>query len=130
MCGKRCGCGSVCKGEPGIQGVPGIAGSNGFVSSQKGITAYASGGQGMATKLVAVKNRVDTVSVTNASVVCYKAVAGVPQEIYNNGANDLEVFPYYGDKFLGKSVNESFILSPGASIYLFCYEDEDGTWTY
>jgi hypothetical protein len=131
---NRCGCGNTIpgpKGEPGIQGAAGQPGSNGFVSSQIGIVAYAAGGQGMSTSLVAVKNRVDSVPVANASVHLYKAIGGVPQEVINNDtANDLNVYPYFGDKFLGMAVNAPFVISSGTRLLLFCFEGEDGTWTY
>ncbi len=129
---NRCGCGcSTKKGEPGKQGAPGTPGANGFVSSQIGIVAYAAGGQGLATSLVAVKNRVDSVPAANASVHLYKAIGGVPQEVINNDpTNDLAVYPYFGDIFLSKSVNEALIITAGTRLLLFCYEGEDGTWTY
>jgi hypothetical protein len=131
---NRCSCGCVTKcekGEPGKQGAAGEPGANGFVSSQVGIVAYSAGGQGMATSLVAVKNRVDSVPAANASVHCYKAVGGVPQEIINNDTvNDLNVYPYFGDKFLGMAVNEPFVISSGTRLLLFCFDGEDGTWTY
>lgn len=128
-CGGTCSCSN---GQPGVQGAPGIPGSNGFVSSEKGITAYSLGGQGMARSLTAVKNRVDTVPTMNASVHLYKAVGNTGQEVENNDTttnNDLAVYPYFGDKFLGMATNAPYIIPSGTKLILFCYEAEDGTWT-
>lgn len=132
---NRCGCGCPTKkGEPGPQGPPGIPGSNGFVSSEKGITAYALGGQGMSKSLTAVKNRVDSVPTPNASVHLYKAVGDIGQEVDNNDTvNDLAVYPYFGDRFLSASglmaINAPYIVPAGTNLKVFCYEAEDGVWT-
>jgi len=126
-----CGCRDKCKpGQPGPQGPKGDPGSNGFVSSEKGIVAYALGGQGMARSLTAVKNRVDSVPTMNASVHLYKAIGDIGQEVDNNDTtNDLAVYPYFGDKFLGMAINAPYIIPAGTNLKVFCYEAEDGTWT-
>jgi len=134
---NRCGCSCNCSnGQPGIQGPPGIPGANGFVSSQKGIVAQILGGQGMSTSLVAVKNRVDSVPTTNASVHFYKAVGNTGQEVSNYDIitnNDMVVYPYFGDRFLGASglmaINAPYTVPFGTTLKVFCYNEEDGVWT-
>ncbi len=130
---SRCGCGCTTKkGEPGIQGLRGFTGASVSSSSLKGIVAYAAGGQGAATMLTTVLNRVDSVPTVNASVVCYKALGSLNQEVTNNDTttnNTMAVYPAFGNNFLGQSTNDPIYLPSGSTLKVFCYEGEDGVWT-
>jgi hypothetical protein len=91
-------------------------------SYEKSITAYASGGQASATQLTKRYNRIDTCASTNDSVKLLQAYAGLEQEVYNNTSNDVNVYPYLGDNFLGLSTNTPILLVAGQSLKIFCYE--------
>ncbi len=97
--------------------------------SQSTITAFATGGQAGATQLTAIYNRVDTVVSNEDSVKLLPATKNTIMVVQNNGAADLNVFPYFGDTFLSQSVNTAWIypIVNGQSISFLCYNT--GTWT-
>src|ERR1017187_1818313 len=72
---------------------------------QDGITAEAGGGQANATQLAAIYNRVDTVASNEDSVKLLPAKKNTIMVVQNNGVADLNVYPYFGDAFLGASIN-------------------------
>ena len=96
-------------------------------SYAKNITAFATGGQASATQLTKRRNRIDTVATSLDSVKLPQIVAGMEVEVYNNGANDLNLYPFLADKFLGSTANTPIVLVPGQSIKVFAYELL--TWT-
>lgn len=96
-------------------------------TSEAAIVAHAGGGQANAYQLTKQFNRVDTVATTGDSVKCPLAAKSNVLLVQNNGANDLNLFPFLGDKFLGQIVNSSFYLTAGQQINLFCFTD--GEWT-
>jgi len=91
-------------------------------SYAKSITAFATGGQTSATQLTKRYNRVDTCATSNDSVKFLQAYAGLEQELFNNTANDLHVFPYSGDKFYDKAINEAITIPAYGTIKIFAYE--------
>ena len=91
-------------------------------SYAKSITAYATGGQAAATQLTKRYNRVDTCVTSNDSVKFLQAYEGLEQEVYNNTSNDIMVYPYVGDNFLGLSTNVGILLTSGQKIKIFSYE--------
>jgi hypothetical protein len=95
---------------------------------QSGIVAYAAGGQTSATPLTALENRVDTVAAPLASVLAIQAQAGGQQNVLNNGANTMNLYPFPGDAFLNMAVNKPIPVAAGGAINLFCYNN--GIWTY
>lgn len=91
-------------------------------TSAAGITAYATGGQSGATQLSAVRNRVDTVASANASVKpVISASIGFRQYVYNNGANDLDYYPYLGNNILGQAANTPVTIAPGNVLAVYCF---------
>lgn len=97
-------------------------------SYQSAITAFAGGGQASATALTKARNRVDTVATTNDSCKLLTAVAGTEQEVFNNGANDLNLYPQTGENFLGLAANTPILVVAGSIQRVFCYAT--GVWTY
>lgn len=96
-------------------------------TSQSSIVAHAGGGQANATQLTALYNRVDTVASNGDSVKVKWAVLNDRQVIQNNGANDLDVYPLPGDKFLGQAINTPYTVSAGNELAIYCYVT--GEWT-
>ena len=93
-------------------------------TSEKGIVAFATGGQGGAVELTKQYNRVDEVAANADSVKpSIPATVGYRQTVQNNGANDLDYFPAVGDNFLGQAVNLPITIAAGNQIGVFCYED-------
>ena len=92
-------------------------------TSEKGITAFAGGGQVNARILTERMNRIDTCAVANASVVpSVTATKGFQQTIQNKGAEDMDYFPFSGNNFLGQAANAPVTIAPGNQLSVFCYE--------
>lgn len=85
-------------------------------SSTTGITAYAGGGQSLATQLPSTYNEVTTVGSPGDSVKLLPAEEGLKQIVKNDGANSLAVFPSTGDSIDDGTVNASITLAPGSSV--------------
>lgn len=104
--------------------------AGGMASTQEGITAFAGGGQASATVLSATHNMVDTVGTTGDSVKCSDAVVNTTKEIFNNGANDMDLFPAVGDRFkVGTTlmaIDAALSIGAGNGIKLVCYSA--GVW--
>ena len=90
-------------------------------SYEKSITANATGTQASATALTKRYNRVDT-AVAGASVKFLQAYAGLEQEVYNNTANDIVVYPFLADKFLNLPINTGITVVSGGTLKIFAYE--------
>jgi hypothetical protein len=75
--------------------------------AQDAITAFAGGGQGSATQLVAQTNRITTVATTGDSVKLPASAAGLELMVINSGANPMAVFPATGDTIDGLAANAS-----------------------
>lgn len=92
------------------------------VSFENSITANIAGTQAAATQLTKRYNRIDTATVANSSVKFLQAYAGMEQELYNNSANDIQVYPFLADKFLDLAINTSIVVPPGGTLKVFAYE--------
>lgn len=91
-------------------------------TAEAGITAYTAGGQSGATQLSTVRCRVDIVAAANASVKpLISAFVGFRQYIYNNGANDLDYYPFLGNNILGQAVNTPFTIAAGNQLAVYCF---------
>lgn len=71
--------------------------------------------QGDATLLAADINNVTTVAA-NSGVIFPTAVAGMRLSVFNNGANDLDVYPATGAQVNALGANAPFILAVGAKL--------------
>jgi len=98
------------------------------ITATQAITASVTGTQVGATQLSAIYNFVDTVANANDSVKVLAATKNAYQYIQNNGANDLAVFPFLGDTFIGQAINTSITVNPGAMLTVVCAVN--GTWRY
>lgn len=96
-------------------------------TSEAGIVAHAGGGQLNAYQLKKKFNRVDTVATTGDSVKAFRALLNKVMLVQNNGAQDMELFPFLGDKFLGQVVDSSFYLVSGQQVNIYCFVA--GEWT-
>lgn len=72
-----------------------------FYSYATGITAFAGGGQGSATQLVAEYNHVNTVVTTGDSIKLPTAAGGEHCVVFNDSTNALDCYPT-----TGQSINE------------------------
>jgi len=92
------------------------------------ITAYAGGGQADAIELTAERNIIDTVATTGDSVKCDLATVGKSKTIFNNGANDLYLYPAVGDGFQYGSTsigaNLKIVIAAGNTVSMVCYTDK------
>ena len=98
----------------------GYAGSFVTNSYTNAITAHAGGGQGSATLLTTVLNRVTTVATSGDSVILPVSVAGMELLVSNNGANSMNIFPATGEKINALSANTAYALAAGSSASIFC----------
>lgn len=96
--------------------------------TQSGIVANPTGGQSAATQCYAENCRVDTVSVSGASIRAKRATEGAVQNISNNtGSFSMDLFPELEDNFQGVSANVAISIAFGNIIRMICYAD--GEWT-
>lgn len=96
------------------------------ISTQSSITATA-GGQIGATQLIKIYNRVDTVAANGRGVKLLPATKNLIQEVANNSANDLNIYPAAGDNFLEMAADTPMLISGGQKLSVLCYDD--GEWT-
>jgi len=101
--------------------------TNTFVTTgaQAGLTASTVQAQGEGLILTQVVEY-STVANTLDTVTLPGAVAGRHVEIFNNGANTLQIFPFVGDD-LGRGVNVASILNAGESVEYTAFDIT--TWT-
>ena len=104
----------------------GYSGSFETMSSTDGLTAHAGGGQGSATALVSMLNRVTTVATNADSVILPTGVAGMNIVVINAGANSLNVFPDTGSMINGGSANAAVALAAGKTATF--YTTLAGAW--
>lgn len=95
------------------------------VGKTDGIVALAGGGQVGATALTYKFNSVDTVASSEDSVMLDTALIGKSQNVFNNGANNLAVYPVAGQTINGV-VNYKFVIGPGDNIEFKCFTN--GKW--
>lgn len=95
------------------------------VGSAIGITAFAGGGQALATALTAKFNQVDTVATDEDSVKLDSALIGKAQNVFNNTAQTLSVYPVSGE-YINGVINYKFIIGPGDNIEFKCFAN--GKW--
>jgi 50S ribosomal subunit-associated GTPase HflX len=86
------------------------------------LIAHAGGGQPNALQLTKRRNRIDFCASNNDSVKFLQVYEGLEQEVYNNTTKDVMVFPFSGDKFLGKAIDEGIVLTTGSILKIFGYE--------
>jgi len=96
---------------------------SGFIngSLMTGITASTTQTQAGGQPLVAEHNEVATVANASDAVVLTVATLGLAQSIYNNGANELQIFPAVGDD-LGDGVDTGVLLAAGAMVRYRCID--------
>lgn len=92
-----------------------------------GITAHAGGGQSSAVALTAIRNNVTVCATAGDSVKLLSAAAGLIQSVTNNGAANLNVFPFSGDAINALAVNLSVMVPPLCTATFFAI---DGTTWY
>lgn len=98
-------------------------------SSEKGVTAYAGGGEPSAYQISKVYTRVDIASADNASLKFDAAVGNTKRIVQNNTGYVLNLYPKAGEKFYGYATNDPFILQPGQQLTVLCYNEEAGIWS-
>ncbi|QJW98683.1 hypothetical protein [Frigoriglobus tundricola] len=96
------------------------------VSNVSGLTAHAGGGQGTATALTAMNNRVTTVATTGDSVILPTNFPGMVIGVFNAGANACNVFPDTGSNINGASANAAYALASGKNAVFYCLAS--GVW--
>jgi len=90
-------------GGPGLQ-------TSSYVN---GLTAFAGGGQGSATPLTAMINRVTVVATANDSVKMPVCVPGLVINVANASANSMNLFPNTGDQINALGINAAFAIAGG-----------------
>ncbi len=99
----------------------GYAGSLPTVSSTNAITAHAGGGQGSATPLTTVLNRITTVASANDSVLLPASAPGLQITVTNAAAtNSMNVFPASGEIINALSANTAFGVAAGKTATFSC----------
>lgn len=84
------------------------------------ITAFATGGQASAVLLGAAMNRVTVVATTGDSVKLPLSKVGAELEVYNRGANSLNVFPAVGEQISTLGANTAYPLATVKSAKFSC----------
>jgi len=90
------------------------------VSNLSGLTAHAGGGQGSATALTAMNNRVTTVTTTGDSVILPANFPGMVIGVFNAGANSCNVFPDSGASINGAGTNTAYALASSRNAVFYC----------
>lgn len=98
----------------------------GMVSTQTGVTAFATGGQANATPLTAAYTRVTTVATAGDSVRLPPAVLGMAMVVVNRGAASMNVFPATGQSINALSANAALAVAAGAAAQFVCIAP--GVW--
>lgn len=113
------------------QGAQTIVGINTFTTgvvlpAVNGITAFSGGGQGSATAITAMINRITTSAAAGDSVKLPAATAGLFLVISNSGAAYANVFPASGDAIDALAINTAVSLPVGGRLTFTC--SIAGTW--
>ena len=99
----------------------GYSGSYATFSTKDNIVAHAGGGQGSATALPAMTNRITTVASANDSVVLPASVAGMQLVVVNSTAtNAAAVFPAGTDQINALGASTAFSLAAGKTAEFYC----------
>lgn len=86
------------------------------------LVAHAGGGQGAATVLPALLNRVTTVASAGDSVVLPASKSGMNVTVTNAAAsNSMNVFPAAGEAINALGANAAFALAAGKTATFYCY---------
>jgi len=86
------------------------------------LTAHAGGGQGAATQLPALLNRVTTVATAADSVGLPASRSGMNVTVTNAAAsNSVNVFPASGEAINALGANAAFALAAGKTATFYCY---------
>lgn len=105
----------------------GYSGSYQTMSSLNAITAHAGGGQGSATALPAMINRVTTVGTAADSVVLPASAPGLQIIVINAAAsNSMNVFPASGESINALSANTAFAVAANKTATFYC--TNSGQW--
>lgn len=115
--------------SPGAWSVDAGFGSAGQLQTMltlNGITAHAGGGQGSATPLPAMINRITTVATIADSVVLPAAVPGMQIMVVNAGANSANVFPAGTDAINALGASTAFALAATKVAEFYC--TNSGQW--
>jgi len=108
---------------PGAWSVDAGFGSSGQLQTMltlNGITAHAGGGQGSATPLPAMINRVTTVATTADSVLLPASAPGMQIMVVNAGANSMNVFPATGDAINALGANTAYAVAATKVVEFYC----------
>lgn len=113
------------------QGAQTIVGINTFTTgvilpAVNGITAFATGGQGSATAITAMINRITICASAGDSVKLPTATAGLFLVISNSGAAYANVFPASSDAIDALAINTAVSLPVGGRLTFTC--SVAGTW--
>jgi hypothetical protein len=99
----------------------GFSGQLPTVSFLNAITAFSGGGQGSATLLQDVLNRVTIVGAANDSVKLPVSAGGLQITVSNaHATNSLNVFPNTGDAINALAVNTAFAVAAGKTAIFSC----------
>jgi hypothetical protein len=99
----------------------GYAGSFLTQSSIDNITAHAGGGQGSATPLTAMMNRITTVANSGDSVILPASVSGMSLTIINATAtNAMNLFPNGTDQINALGASAAFSVAAGKTVEAYC----------
>lgn len=105
----------------------GFSGALPTVSFQNTISAFNGGGQGSATPLTTVLNRITTVTNPNDSVLLPVSAGGLQITAINaGGGNSLNVFPRSGDTINALGANNPFALTLNKVATFYCVNA--GNW--
>jgi hypothetical protein len=104
----------------------GFSGSLQTSSAVNALTAFAGGGQGSATPLTAMLNRVTTVATLGDSVKLPASAVGLVLVVSNAGANAMDVFPATGDAINALAANTAIRINAGTTVTFYC--SVAGTW--
>jgi hypothetical protein len=92
-----------------------------YYTTTDSLTAHAGGGQGSATALPSMFNRVTTVATAADSVVLPASVAGMCITVTNAAAaNSMNVFPASGDAINALGANAAFAMAAGKTAEFVC----------
>lgn len=104
----------------------GSAGQLQTMLSVSGLTAHAGGGQGSATPLPAMINRVTTVASIADSVVLPASQPGLQIMVVNAGANSMNVFPLGTDQINALGASTAFAVAATKVCEFYC--TNSGQW--
>lgn len=93
-----------------------------IVGKQNTITAHAGGGQGSATALTALWNRIDTCASDFDSCKLIAAPIGGKQVVFNNTNKTVAIYPVSGNK-INQVANYQYNIPPGKVGIFESYED-------